>query len=235
MVQLSKSFSQYPKTMILVDDHAILRAGLKALIQEHQEEFKVIEEASNGTEAIDKIKKIKPDIVLLDISLPDISGLDLIDSIKKYSINTKILILSMFEDETMIVKALKMGANGFIPKRLAYEELIEALKTISKAEDVYVPSCLAKTVLRGMLNKDKKTKLSTRESQVLRYTALGYGNKEMAKKLNLSVKTIETYKLRISEKINAQKKSDLVKYAIKEGLLKEEEGTGISDQEETSN
>jgi len=218
--------------MILVDDHAILRAGLKALIQEHQEKFNVIDEASNGKEAIEKIKRSQPDIVVLDISLPDVSGLDLIDSIKSNSPNTKILILSMFEDENMIVKALKMGINGFVPKRLAYEELIEALETISNTEDAYIPSCLAKTVLRGMLNKEKKIKLSTRESQVLRYTALGYGNKEMANKLNLSVKTIETYKLRVSEKINAQKKSDLVKYAIKEGLLKEEERIDTLNQEE---
>jgi DNA-binding NarL/FixJ family response regulator len=218
--------------MIIVDDHAILRAGLKALIQEHQEKFNIIEEASNGVEAIEKIKKLQPDIVILDISLPDVSGLDLIDPIKKSASKTKVLILSMFEDETMIVKALKMGANGFIPKRLAYNELIEALETVSNTDDTYIPSCLAKTVLRGMLNKEKGAKLSTRESQVLRYTALGYGNKEIAKKLNLSVKTIETYKLRISEKINAQRKSDLVKYAIKEGLLKEEEKIDISNLEE---
>jgi len=229
---LSESLSQNLKRMILVDDHAILRAGLKALIQEHQEKFNVIDEASNGKEAIEKIKRSQPDIVVLDISLPDVSGLDLIDSIKSNSPNTKILILSMFEDENMIVKALKMGINGFVPKRLAYEELIEALETISNTEDAYIPSCLAKTVLRGMLNKEKKIKLSTRESQVLRYTALGYGNKEMANKLNLSVKTIETYKLRVSEKINAQKKSDLVKYAIKEGLLKEEERIDTLNQEE---
>jgi len=229
---LSKSLFQNPKTMIIVDDHAILRAGLKALIQEHQEKFNIIEEASNGVEAIEKIKKLQPDIVILDISLPDVSGLDLIDPIKKSASKTKVLILSMFEDETMIVKALKMGANGFIPKRLAYNELIEALETVSNTDDTYIPSCLAKTVLRGMLNKEKGAKLSTRESQVLRYTALGYGNKEIAKKLNLSVKTIETYKLRISEKINAQRKSDLVKYAIKEGLLKEEEKIDISNLEE---
>lgn len=229
---MSESLSQNLKRMILVDDHAILRAGLKALIQEHQEKFNVIDEASNGKEAIEKIKRSQPDIVVLDISLPDVSGLDLIDSIKSNSPNTKILILSMFEDENMIVKALKMGINGFVPKRLAYEELIEALETISNTEDAYIPSCLAKTVLRGMLNKEKKIKLSTRESQVLRYTALGYGNKEMANKLNLSVKTIETYKLRVSEKINAQKKSDLVKYAIKEGLLKEEERIDTLNQEE---
>jgi len=229
---LSKSLFQNPKTMIIVDDHAILRAGLKALIQEHQEKFNIIEEASNGAEAIEKIKKLQPDIVILDISLPDVSGLDLIDPIKKSASKTKVLILSMFEDETMIVKALKMGANGFIPKRLAYNELIEALETVSNTDDTYIPSCLAKTVLRGMLNKEKGAKLSTRESQVLRYTALGYGNKEIAKKLNLSVKTIETYKLRISEKINAQRKSDLVKYAIKEGLLKEEEKIDISNLEE---
>uniref|UniRef100_A0A7C5KC03 Response regulator transcription factor n=1 Tax=Thermodesulfobium narugense TaxID=184064 RepID=A0A7C5KC03_9BACT len=229
---MSKSLFQNPKTMIIVDDHAILRAGLKALIQEHQEKFNIIEEASNGAEAIEKIKKLQPDIVILDISLPDVSGLDLIDPIKKSASKTKVLILSMFEDETMIVKALKMGANGFIPKRLAYNELIEALETVSNTDDTYIPSCLAKTVLRGMLNKEKGAKLSTRESQVLRYTALGYGNKEIAKKLNLSVKTIETYKLRISEKINAQRKSDLVKYAIKEGLLKEEEKIDISNLEE---
>lgn len=229
---MSKSLFQNPKTMIIVDDHAILRAGLKALIQEHQEKFNIIEEASNGVEAIEKIKKLQPDIVILDISLPDVSGLDLIDPIKKSASKTKVLILSMFEDETMIVKALKMGANGFIPKRLAYNELIEALETVSNTDDTYIPSCLAKTVLRGMLNKEKGAKLSTRESQVLRYTALGYGNKEIAKKLNLSVKTIETYKLRISEKINAQRKSDLVKYAIKEGLLKEEEKIDISNLEE---
>ncbi|WP_448589574.1 response regulator [Thermodesulfobium sp.] len=229
---MSKSLFQNPKTMIIVDDHAILRAGLKALIQEHQEKFNIIEEASNGVEAIEKIKKLQPDIVILDISLPDVSGLDLIDPIKKSASKAKVLILSMFEDETMIVKALKMGANGFIPKRLAYNELIEALETVSNTDDTYIPSCLAKTVLRGMLNKEKGAKLSTRESQVLRYTALGYGNKEIAKKLNLSVKTIETYKLRISEKINAQRKSDLVKYAIKEGLLKEEEKIDISNLEE---
>ena len=231
---MSKSLSQNLKTMILVDDHAILRAGLKALIQEHQEKFNIVDEASSAKEAIDKIKRLQPNIAVLDISLPDSSGLDLIDSIKSNSPTTKILILSMFEDETMIVKALKMGANGFVPKRLAYEELIEALETISNTDDTYIPSCLAKTVLRGMLDREKRVKLSTRESQVLRYTALGYGNKEMANRLNLSVKTIETYKLRISEKINAQKKSDLVKYAIKEGLLKEEETIDTLNHEDTS-
>ncbi|AEE15283.1 two component transcriptional regulator, LuxR family [Thermodesulfobium narugense DSM 14796] len=219
--------SHSKKKVLIVDDHALLREGLKFLISQSKEDFEVVGETPSASEALKLVKKLKPDIVILDLSLSDGSGLDIIEPIKKISQNTKILVLSMYQDESVIVQTLKEGASGFIPKSEVSEECIQALKIISESDDLYVPASYSRIVLKGLLSDNASKTLSSREDQVLRLLALGYSAKEIAQTLQISPKTVQTYRQRITTKLDLRRRSDIVRYAISKGLLKEEEIKGI--------
>jgi two-component system response regulator NreC len=219
--------SHSKKKILIVDDHALLREGLKFLISQSGENFEIVGETPSAVDALNLVKKLKPDIVILDLSLSDGSGLDIIGPIKKISPNTKILVLSMYQDESVIVQTLKEGASGFIPKSEISEECVQALKIISDSEDLYVPASYSRVVLKGLLSDSSSKALSSREDQVLRLLALGYSAKEIAQTLQISAKTVQTYRQRITTKLDLRRRSDIVRYAISKGLLKEEEIKGI--------
>ncbi|CDX04352.1 Oxygen regulatory protein NreC [Desulfitobacterium hafniense] len=207
--------------LFLVDDHSVLRSGLKMILNS-QKGMVVIGEADSGSAAIAKIKEINPDIILLDISMPDMSGLQALEKLSKVS-SAKILMLTMHADEKYLQEALKSGASGYVLKQAADTELLQAIRDVARGE-IYLDSSLAQNLVKSMYsprkdNNRSASNLTEREKEVLRYIALGYTNKEIGESLSVSVKTVETHKARIMEKIQCHKRSDLVRYAIEQGYI----------------
>lgn len=209
-------------TILLVDDHNIVLSGLKMLIQAHKT-FKVIAQANNASDALEFSQKLKPDIIILDIGLPNISGLDIITTLKEVSKESKILILTMYNNPQYIQKALEDGASGYILKHAADEDLIYALKTVIKG-DLYIQPSLAKEMYI-MKNKIQGTReemlwgtLSDREKEVILLVAKGFTSKEIAEKLFLSEKTVATYRMRALAKLDVDK-TKLISMMLKLNLL----------------
>jgi len=212
--------------IILADDHAVLRSGLRLMLNT-QEDLEVVGEAANGEEAILLCREKKPDIILLDLNMPGLSGLDAIEDIKRDNPGIKILVLTMHDDEGYLKRVLKSGCSGYILKRAADVELISAIRTVYRGE-VFVDLSLVKHLVNDFIGpKDSDEKqhvktvgtLSERENEVLKLIALGYTNRQIADELFLSVKTVETHKSKIKEKLNIRSRSDLVRYAMQNGLL----------------
>ena len=212
--------------ILLADDHAVLRAGLRLLI-DNQSSMTVVGEAGNGNDAVAKVRELQPDIILLDLNMPDLDGLSTIPLIRKESPQTRILILTMYDDVSYLQATLKAGAAGYILKKAVDSELMMAIQTIIRGE-TYVHSAMTEKLLQKIESQLDETKtqadpwdnLSDRERDVLRLVALGYTNAEIAGELYLSTKTVETYRTRGMEKLNLQTRAQLVKAALKHGVLK---------------
>lgn len=214
------------KTRILIaDDHAIVRSGLKMLINS-QEDMEVVDEAADGKEAYEKVLKQHPDVVLMDISMPPgENGLLSTEKIKKAMPDVEILILTMHDEEEYLFQVLKAGASGYILKNSPEMDLITAIRMVRQGAAYLHPNA-TKALIREYMRhvekgegEDKYNTLSDREREVLTYIAKGYSNKEIAEQLFLSVKTVETHKMRIMEKLGFRTRPELVQYAIKHGLL----------------
>lgn len=207
--------------LLLVDDHAVLRSGLKMLLNS-QKDMAVIGEAESALKAIMEAKELNPDIVLLDISMPGMSGLEAIEKIKSNSL-AKVLMLTMHADEKYLQNALEVGASGYVLKQAADTELLQAIRDVAKGE-VYLDSHLAQNLVKSMYLSQKESKhsdsvLTEREKEVLKLIALGYTNKEIGEALQVSVKTVETHKSRMMEKLRCRKRSELVRFAIDHGYV----------------
>ncbi len=208
--------------IILADDHEIMVEGLRVLL-EKQEGFEVIGIANDGLEALQMIQQANPDIAILDISMPNLNGLDASARIHKEFPDVKVIILSMHKDDGFITKAFGGGAKGYVLKNSAYQELVQAIQTVLKNE-VYVSPKLMSTVMMQFISKSDPTKqksqpeLTLREREVLQIIAEGKTAKEIASMLNISVKTAEIHRRNIMNKLNAKSTAELTKYAIKEGL-----------------
>jgi len=206
--------------ILIVDDHAIVREGLKKILNCFTA-VEEIEEACNGKEALEKIRKKEFNIVLLDISLPDGNGLDILKQIKKIKPNLQVLILSIHPEERYAIRTLKAGASGYLTKDRVPQELVKAVREILKGRK-YITSSLAEKLVQNLENRTKKPlheNLSDREYQVLCLIASGKTVKEIAKELYLSEKTISTYRTRILEKMKMKNNAELIYYAIKHGLV----------------
>ena len=206
-------------TVLLVDDHAILRAGLKMLIA-GAGGIKVVGEAATGREAVESYKKIRPDIVVLDVTLPDISGLEAAREMKETDPAAKILVLTMHDNANYVREFLRLGVSGYIVKKSADSELINAIRAISHggmAIDPSLTKALVAEVPEGGGNK-----LSHREEEVLRLLVKGYLGKEVAARLKINVKTVETYRARIAAKLGISGRAELLQYALKNGLFNAE-------------
>jgi two-component system response regulator NreC len=199
-----------------------------------QPDMEVIGEASNGDEAISKATELKPDVLLLDITMPGPSGIDVIRKLKAEGVQTAILVLTMHEDEAYFRETLSAGALGYIPKKAADSELISAIRIVHSGQVFLYPS-LTKNLVKELIysgafekevESDTYGKLSRREREVLQLVAQGYTNQQMADRLFLSVKTIETYKTRVMEKLDLHSRVELVRYALQRGLLTEEPTEG---------
>lgn len=207
--------------LLLVDDHAVLRSGLGMLLNA-QDDMQVVGEAESGEGAVEKVKELNPDLVLLDISMPGMGGLKALQEIKKIS-EAKVLMLTMHADEEYLKEALQAGVSGYVLKQAADSELIQAIREVVKGQ-IYLDSSMAQSLVKSMYHPSRKknnvdSNLTEREKEVLEHIALGYTNKEIAEILTLSVKTVESHKTRIMEKIQCQKRSEMVRYAIENGYI----------------
>ena len=211
--------------ILLADDHAILRAGLVRLLGE-EKDIEVVGEAENGREAVQKVQELHPDIVLMDIGMPVMNGMEATKQIKKRDAKVKVLVLTMHDNEEYLFQVLQAGAAGYVLKKAADSDLINAIHVVSRGDCFLYPSA-AKMVVEDYLDKLKNGQeptssfdtLTDREREILTLVAEGHTNREIAENLFISVKTVETHKANIMEKLNLHKRAELVKYAIKKGML----------------
>jgi two-component system invasion response regulator UvrY len=206
--------------ILITDDHKIVREGLKEILL-HLPEISVIEEAKNGDEALAMISKEDFDLILLDISLPDISGLEVLQSIKRKHPQQRVLMLSMYTQEHYALRTLKMGASGYLTKDTASEELIEAVRKIA-AGGKYISSSMAENIAHRIENDYSKPlheTLSGREFEIMLMIAAGKPLREIGNELFISGKTVSTYRSRIMRKMEMKKNSELIQYCMKNGLV----------------
>ncbi len=209
--------------ILLADDHAVLRAGLRALLAA-QADLEVVGEASDGREAIRLTQSLRPDVVVMDIGMPGVSGIDATALIKHDLPAAKVLILSMHDDRGYLRQVLRAGASGYVLKRAAATELLAAIRAAARGE-VFLDPALAKALVDEVV--EPKTAgseipaLSDREREVLRLIAHGHTNQQVADRLCIGVKSVETYKARLMEKLGLKGRAELVRYALQHGLLKD--------------
>ncbi|MDR7238330.1 response regulator transcription factor [Neobacillus drentensis] len=210
--------------ILLVDDHAVVRMGLKMLLNTNPE-MEVIGEASEGNEGIKKALKLKPDVVVMDLSMPHgKDGLSATTELKKLKPEINILILTMHDDEEYLFRAIQGGASGCILKSAPHDELMSAIESVANGDAYLHPSAtkrLMEEYLGGVKHdgNDTYNLLSDREKEVLTLIAKGYSNKEIAVQLVISVKTVETHKGNLMEKLQMKTRPELVEYAVRKGLL----------------
>jgi len=211
--------------MLLVDDHAVVRSGLRMLL-ESESDVEIIGEAGTASDAIARVAELKPDVVLMDIGLPDLSGIEAARQIKSRYPDTAIVALTIHEDEEYFFKMLEVGASGYVPKRAAPEELLTAVRAASEGE-VYLYPSLAKLLVKDYLDPDSSGKptraldgLTTREQEVLAHLADGASNLEIADTLGISHKTVARHRENIMRKLSLHSRTELVKYAIRKGIIK---------------
>jgi two-component system, NarL family, response regulator NreC len=211
--------------LLLVDDHAVVRSGLKMLLSGHNE-MEIAGEAGSAAEALAETERVQPTVILMDIGLPDKTGIEATREIKAKFPDVNIVALTIHEDEEYFFKMLDAGASGYVPKRAAPEELITAIKAAAIGE-VYLYPSLAKLLVRDFFNPertaDDKVKLdglTERECEVLTHLAEGASNDEIAASLVISPKTVERHRENIMRKLNLHSRSELVRYAIRKGIIK---------------
>lgn len=212
-----------PIKVILADDHAVLRAGLRALLNQ-ESDFQVVGEADSGLEALNLAEKLQPDLILLDLSMPGLNGLDALPTLRQLAPQSRILILTMHDDPQYLRQAIKTGAAGYVLKKAADKELLAAMRAVMRG-DVYVHPSMTRALLDDILppgaedDEDVWISLSKRQQQVLRLVALGHTSAEIAEQLDLSPKTVETYRARGMEKLGLKTRAALVRFALQRGLL----------------
>ncbi len=212
--------------LLLVDDHAVLRAGLKALL-DAEDDLRVVGEVGTGEEAVDKVKLLKPDVVVMDLSMPGMGGLEATKKIAELALGTKVLVLTVHAEEEYLLPVLEAGGSGYVTKTSADIDLIQAIRTVARDEVFLYPSATRLLLRRyKQAEEDRKESplalLSEREREVLAQTAEGYSSAEIGKRLFISPKTVDTYRSRIMEKLKLNHRSELVRFALRTGLLKVE-------------
>ena len=210
--------------LLLVDDHAVVRSGLKMLL-ENERDVEIVGESSSASEAMESAIRLKPNVILMDIGLPDLSGIDAAREIKKRMSDVSIVALTIHEDEEYFFKMLEAGASGYVPKRAAPEELLTAIRAAASGQ-VYLYPSLAKLLVRDFLDggrasaEQTSSDLTDREQEVLTYLAEGANNSEIAASLVISPKTVARHRENIMRKLNLHSRSELVRYAIRKGIIK---------------
>ena len=209
--------------IVLADDHAVLRAGLKLLL-DNEADFTVVGEAANGQEVLAILENTEADVLLLDLSMPVMSGLECLREIKSRNLAIKVLVLTMYQDEQYIKEAMQLGAGGYMEKNSLDTELFQALRTVAKG-DRYLREQDTQVLLDKLFKhpeeivEDQPVFLSKREKEVLELLVRGYSLGVIADMLYLSIKTVSTYKTRLMIKLNCSQKSELVDYALKHKIL----------------
>lgn len=210
--------------VFIADDHAVLRAGLRMLIGA-QQDMQVVGEAEEGEEALRQVISLRPDVALVDLSMPQLDGLEVVRRARTSAPQVRLLILSMHDDEGYLRRALEHGAAGYILKRAADTELMAAIRAVARGE-VYLYPSLTHLLVNRYLGRSEEggaspspAGLSEREMEVLRLLAAGYTSQQVGDQLALSAKTVDTYKARVMEKLGLRSRAELVRYALRHGLL----------------
>jgi DNA-binding NarL/FixJ family response regulator len=209
--------------VFLAEDHLVVREGIKRVVNA-EEGMEVIGEAGDGLQVLEQVLACRPDIILMDISMPGLDGVQTTRKILEAWPEAKVLALTAHEDRGFLRAVLEDGAVGYILKTSSPKEVIEAIRIVASGRP-YLDAAIASEVYRGFLNKNSgkdagpRVRLSDRETEVIRQIAQGFSNKEIAVQLNISVKTVETYKARAMEKLQLHSRADIVQYAIQQGWL----------------
>ncbi|RKY40965.1 MAG: DNA-binding response regulator [Candidatus Makaraimicrobium thalassicum] len=211
-----------PLTVLIADDHDIIREGIKNILCD-QPAYKVVGEAVDGEEVLEKAEKLKPNILLLDISMPKMNGLEAIGQVRRRSPETNILVITVHKANAYIMKAFRAGAKGYLQKENAGEELLPALRKVASGA-IYLTSSISSYLVDKALQKSegkvhKETLLTPREQEISRLVAEGRSAKDIAATLFISRRTVENYKNALFKKLGLHKTSDLIKYAIKHGIV----------------
>jgi len=210
--------------VLIVDDHTLVRDGIRALLS-LVADIKVVGEAANGREALEKVKKLAPDVVLMDLAMPILSGLEATRRIRKRFPGIKVLALTQYEDREYIVPTIEAGARGFVSKTAAFSELASAIQAVYQggsflspmAAAAVVEECQQKVAIEG--EKDSYQNLTDREREMLKLVAEGYTAKEIADMLVIGLRTVETHKTNLMKKLNIHNKADLIRFAIRKGII----------------
>ncbi len=212
--------------VLIADDHSLVREGIAAFLR-MCDDIEVVGEASDGIEAIERVHKLKPDIVLMDISMPKLGGLEATVELKKTNPAIKIIVLTQYDDKEYISRFLKAGVCGYMLKKAVGSDLLNAIRAVNRGE-FYLFSSIASEVVDGYLGKHREPvagedlyeKLTDREKQVIKLIAEGHSHKEIANLLNISAKTVIAHQTNISEKLDIHSRTALVKFAISKGIIK---------------
>jgi DNA-binding NarL/FixJ family response regulator len=207
-------------TVLIADDHGVVRGGLRLLL-ERQPGIEVVAEASDGAEAVERTIALRPDLAILDVSMPRLTGLQATAEIKAHAPDVDVLVLSMHDDERYVFEALKAGASGYVLKREADTDLVDAVRAIGRGEP-FLTNAATKTLVRGWLDDPEagpSEPLSVRETEVLKLIAEAHSNREIAEILHLSEKTVESHRGNILRKLGMRDRVELVRYAIRRGLV----------------
>ena len=213
-------------TIVLVDDHRIVRQGLNALLTAERD-FTVIGEAGDGLEALDLVRRLGPDVVVLDLMMPGLNGLEVARQLRKQAAKTKIVILSMYDDEGFVLEALSNGASAYVLKDAGSADLVQAVREVAAGRRYLSPPLSDRAIevyqqlaKAGTLEKyDTYDTLTTREREVLQLSAEGHTNSEIASRLGISVRTAETHRSKLMHKLGVHTRADLVRYALRRGII----------------
>jgi DNA-binding NarL/FixJ family response regulator len=204
--------------IVIADDHGIVRSGVKLLL-DRQPDMEVVAEAEDGVDAVEKVIDERPDVAILDVSMPRMTGLQATHEIKRQAPATQVLILSMHDDERYLFEALRAGASGYVLKRAADQDLVNAVRAASRGEP-FLTSSAQQALIRDFLDRgDDPAELSPREQEVVKLIAEAHTNKEIAEILHLSEKTVESHRARVLQKLGMRDRVELVRYAIRRGLV----------------
>jgi two-component system, NarL family, response regulator NreC len=207
-----------PTRVLLADDHALIRQGLKALLE--KKGFQVVGEASDGQEALRSVEKMKPDVAIIDISMPVLNGVDTARELKKVSAKTKVILLTQHDEDQYVTESLRAGVNGYVLKSQAADDLVHAIQEVC-CGSVYLSPRISRAVVDAYLSKAlvPADPLSGRERQVLQLVGEGKSTKDIAVHLGISVKTAESHRSRLMKKLDIHETASLVRYAIRNGLI----------------
>jgi two-component system, NarL family, response regulator NreC len=215
-----------PIRILIADDHGVIRAGLRALLEDVPD-ITVVGEASDGGEAIAKAVELKPDILLMDLSMPNVGGIEATLQLSQREPKVRVLILTVHEEESLLKEVIRMGASGYIVKRAAQEDLLHAIRVVARG-DLYVHPSMTRALFNeppayAPLQMPESETLTLREIEVLQLLAKGYTNRQIAEQLSLSPRTVEGHRANLSGKLGLHSRVELVEYAEKHGLLKTKE------------
>lgn len=208
--------------ILIADDHGVMRAGLRALLED-EPDIEVVGEAADGEHGLQLAGKLLPDILLLDIGLPGIDGIEATRQLKKTHSQIKVLILSLYEDEKLLREAIKAGASGYVIKRAAEEELLAAIKAVARG-DMYIHPAITRLLISDLnpivhLERGALESLTPRELEIMRYLIRGYTNRQIAEDLFISIRTVESHRASLLGKLGLKNRVELVEFAKKYGLM----------------